>query len=55
MRVEVFRQSLGHGGGAQKEGFGGVPLLPTWGGSVPIQQVVVLGGVEVHDDAGSIQ
>lgn len=31
------------------------PVLPTWGGSVPIQQVVVLGGVEVHDDAGSIQ
>lgn len=51
----MFRQSLGHGGGAQKEGFGGVPLLPTWGGSVPIQQVVILGGVEVHDDAGSIQ
>ncbi len=31
------------------------PALPTWGGSVPIQQVVVLCGVEVHDDAGSIQ
>lgn len=27
----------------------------TWGGSVPIQQVVILSGVEVHDDAGSIQ
>ena len=53
----LFRQSLGHGGGGgyQKEGFGGVPLLPTWGGSVPIQQVFILGGVEVHDDAGSIQ
>lgn len=31
------------------------PKLPTWGGSVPVQQVVVLGGVEVHDDACSIQ
>lgn len=28
---------------------------PTWWGSVAIQQVVVLCGVEVHDDAGSIQ
>lgn len=31
------------------------PRLPTWGGSVPIQQVIVLCGVEVHDDACSIQ
>lgn len=30
-------------------------VFPTWGGSVPIEQVVVLGGVEVHDDASSIQ
>lgn len=29
--------------------------IPTRGGSVPIEQVVVLSGVEVHDDAGSIQ
>lgn len=30
-------------------------IFPTWGGSVPIEQVVILGGMEVHDDAGSIQ
>lgn len=59
MRVGVH-QSLGHDEGeAQKDqtAGGGIwyPVLPTWGGSVPIQQVVVLGGVEVHDDAGSIQ
>lgn len=30
-------------------------MVPTWGGSVPIQQVVILSGVEVHDDASSIQ
>ena len=34
---------------------GGISVLPTWGGRVPIQQVIVLGGVEVHDGAGSIQ
>ena len=30
-------------------------ILPTWGGSIPIQQVVILCGVKVHDDTGSIQ
>lgn len=29
--------------------------VPTWGGSVSVQEVVVFCGVEVHDDAGSIQ
>lgn len=29
--------------------------VPTWGGSIPVQQVVVLCGVKVHDAAGSIQ
>lgn len=33
----------------------GLPVSPTWGGSVPIQQVVIFSGVEVHDDAGSIK
>lgn len=46
-------------GDAQKDQRAGgdiwYPILPTWGGSVPIQQVVIFGGVEVHDDAGSIQ
>lgn len=28
---------------------------PTWWGSIAIQQVVILCGVEVHDDASSIQ
>lgn len=31
------------------------PGGPTWGGSVPIQQVVVFSSVEVHDDASSIK
>lgn len=44
-------------GKKQRAGVGGSPRArghPTWGG-VPVQQAVVLGGVEVHDDAGSIQ
>lgn len=32
-----------------------VPVFPTWGGSVPIQQVVIFGGVKVHDNTGSIK
>lgn len=30
-------------------------VLPTWGGSIPIQQVVIFSGVEVHDNTGSIK
>lgn len=36
-------------------GYPVLPVSPTWGGSVPIQQVVIFSGVEVHDDAGSIK
>lgn len=32
-----------------------LPVFPTWGGSVPIQQVVIFGGVKVHDNTGSIK
>lgn len=32
-----------------------LPVFPTWGSSVPIQQVVIFGGVKVHDNTGSIK
>lgn len=32
-----------------------LPVIPTWGGSIPVQQVVIFSGVEVHDNTGSIK